>query len=402
MTHQTLAKFEHPAQVYRLEYPAHWENLVKEEGRSCGFGPRERDNVGLWISILPFQVDTDRLLADLRGLFQQAMAQAAVTNIREDRSLRHFALKADITSPGQGGYYWIVAGGDVVLLASTQVPAEERDAWNPIFDRVMTSLLITREDDLAKLKVTNALLVRLRERFPDQEYEYDSGVIRGQDHVIYTGNLARQIQMDPDRQDELIDHFITGLTFSGDDAPGAERLDAVRELIVPVLKPADYVRPDGPTARLVSREWLGDVIICYAIQGAKTFRFVIDLDLNRWGMDTDQLHELSIENLARLPWPERIEGSGPANQRVAIVSTRDSFDAARLLHPELHDLFSQVLGSPFLAGVPDRDTLVVFTARNRRLRKRIATQLKKDFGRAAYPISPHPYLVTRDGIALAK
>ena len=59
-------KFVHPAEVYRLEYPAHWDQVQQDEARSCGFGPHERDDVGLWISILPMSVDTDRL-ADATG-----------------------------------------------------------------------------------------------------------------------------------------------------------------------------------------------------------------------------------------------------------------------------------------------------------------------------------------------
>ena len=40
-------KFLHPAGVYRLEYPAHWDRVRKDEARSCGFGPHDRDDVGL-------------------------------------------------------------------------------------------------------------------------------------------------------------------------------------------------------------------------------------------------------------------------------------------------------------------------------------------------------------------
>ena len=49
-------KFLHPGGVYRLEYPAYWDHLQKDEARSCGFGPHERDDVGLWISIMPVSV----------------------------------------------------------------------------------------------------------------------------------------------------------------------------------------------------------------------------------------------------------------------------------------------------------------------------------------------------------
>src|SRR5579872_520794 len=95
--------FIHPHSVYRLEYPAHWDEVVQKEGESCGFGPHERDDVGLWISIMPFSVDTTRLQDDLPGLMQQTLTNAGAENLRKDASLRHFALVADAVKDGEGG-----------------------------------------------------------------------------------------------------------------------------------------------------------------------------------------------------------------------------------------------------------------------------------------------------------
>src|SRR5262249_51973868 len=127
MVPTTLKTFVHPHTVYRLEYPSHWDQVVQKEGEACGFGPHGRDGVGLWISILPMSVDTDRLAEDLPGLMQQALDKSGATNLRRDTTLRHYGLIADMTKEGEGGHYWIVAGGDIVLFASSQVPAAERD-----------------------------------------------------------------------------------------------------------------------------------------------------------------------------------------------------------------------------------------------------------------------------------
>src|SRR6266478_3110943 len=143
-----LKTFTHPGKVFRLEYPAHWDQVQKDEARSCGFGPHERDDVGLWISIMPMSIDTERLVDDLPKLMEQSLSKQEASNLRRDEMLRHYGLKADIQKEGQGGHYWIVAGGDVVLFASSQVPVAERDIWNPPFDRVMESLQITRDEEL--------------------------------------------------------------------------------------------------------------------------------------------------------------------------------------------------------------------------------------------------------------
>ena len=84
--------------------------------------------------------------------------------------------------------------------------------------------------------------------------------------------------------------------------------------------------------------------------------------------------------------------------RLIVVTTKDGLASSRILHPDLHRLFRGPLGSPFLAGIPDRDTLVIYSNR-RRLKQRTERQLRKDHDTSSYPITPRPFLVTPDGIA---
>src|SRR5438270_2341223 len=89
-------KFVHPAGVYRLEYPGHWDQLQQDEGRSCGFGPHERDDVGLWISIMPISADTDRLAEELPRLMRQAVPNMPAGDFQVDATLKHYGLKANM------------------------------------------------------------------------------------------------------------------------------------------------------------------------------------------------------------------------------------------------------------------------------------------------------------------
>src|ERR1700693_3900473 len=111
MISTTLKTFIHPKKVYKLEYPAHWDCLQQDEARSCGFGPHDRDDVGLWISIMPMSVDTDKLQEELPKLMQEALDKCGAVNLRRDEGLRQYGLIADMTKEGEGGHYWIVAGG---------------------------------------------------------------------------------------------------------------------------------------------------------------------------------------------------------------------------------------------------------------------------------------------------
>ena len=395
----SLKTFVHPHSVYRLEYPSHWDQAVQKEGESCGFGPHERDDVGLWISIMPMSLDTDQIQKDLPGLMQQAMKSSEAVNVRRDETLRHYALVADAAKDGQGGHYWIVTGGDVILFASSQVPVAERDAWNPLFQKLMASLQITRDEQHLDRKVANEVLAQLRKRCPDQDFEFHEDNIRGKNQVVYLSNVIREVRSAPSRREEIIRKFAENVTRPVFAELGNEAYDEVRDSIVPALRPRDYINSEGPTRNLHTSEWLANVLICYAIKSNKMLRFVTVDDVARWGIDGQTLHDVALANLARLPWPKELAGCrAKEGGRVILVETGDNLASSRLLHPDLHKLFSGPLGSPFWAGIPCRDRLVVYSDR-RDVKKRIGRSILKDFKSSAYAITSRPFLVTHDGIA---
>ena len=395
----SLKTFVHPHSVYRLEYPAHWDQVQEKDGESCGFGPHERDDVGLWISIMPVCVNTEKLTEELPNLMRQAIHDSQAENLRRDPTLRHYGLTADMTKEGEGGHYWIVAGGDVVLFASSQVPAGERDVWNPPFQQLMASLQITRDQQLLEVKVAEEVMAQLRERRPEQEFTFDAGKIRGRDQVVYLSNLYREVQAAPARREQIIKRFVEGLSQPETAEIGHECWDDVQGAILPMLKPRNYVEQDGPTQHLLTNEWLVDVVICYVIRSKKILRFVTGWDVNRWGTDAESLNQRALANLVALPWPRQLFGAHTKDAgRVIVVDTDDGLASSRLLHPDLHKLFSSALGSPFWAGIPCRERLVLYSDR-RALKQRIARRLRKDHDTSAYRITPSPFLVTRDGIA---
>jgi uncharacterized protein YtpQ (UPF0354 family) len=391
--------FTHPHSAYKLEYPAHWDAVVEKDGDSCGFGPHERDDVGLWISIMPMSVDTTRLNEELPRMMSQALDKTEAANARKDESLRHFGMIADMTKEGEGGNYWIITGGDLVLFASTQVPPAEREVWNPPFFKLMASLRIDRDDELLMRQVANDVLQQLKKIHPDQEFGFDGNQIKGKGQVVYLSNLMREVRSAPSRKDKIIAHFVKTLSQPAAADFGHEEWDEVQDKIMLILKPRDYVDRDGPTRHFITQEWLSDVLICYAIRNRNMFRFVTGWDVNRWEITREILHEKALANLTKLPWPKQLMGARmKGDGQIIIVDTDDNLAASRLLHPDLYKMFSGPLGTPFWAGIPCRDRLVLYSDR-RDMKQRIARKIKKDYTASAYQITPSPFLVTRDGIA---
>jgi uncharacterized protein YtpQ (UPF0354 family) len=395
-------RFLHPGGVYQLEYPAHWEQIQKDDARSCGFGPHDRDDVGLWISVMPISVDTDQLAEELPRMISEVIpADMRGGDVRRDPTLRHRGVKAEMHKQGEGGHYWLIAGGDVVLFASSDVPAAERDVWNPVFAHVLASLEITRDDELALRQLTNEVLAQLRERHPEEDFQLDPKGIRGGNRVVFLSNLHREVRANPAQRPQIIRHFVQSLGESMDDALGRETWADAQPRLLPILKPRSYVASHAAGRSSLVNDWLEDVVICYALRSKDIFRFVTPADADRWQTDPEALHDVAIANLCRLAWPTKMNGARqPTGGRLIVIATGDGLASSRLLHPELHRLFSGPLGSPFRAGIPDRDTLIVYSDR-RRLRQQTERQLRKDHRTSSYPITPRPFLVTPDGIAPA-
>lgn len=392
--------FFHPHGVYRLRHPSTWETLQQDNARSCGFGPKDRDDVGLWITILPFRLDTDELVGALPRLFSDSLGHGSAINVRRDPSLKPHAYKADVGQVGQGGHHWIVADGDLVLLATSTVPEGEVAIWNPQFDAVMRTLEVTRDEELAHHRLCVDLLEILRERYPDQDYRVDVDGIRGEGHVIRIHNLHRKIAAEPERRDAILREFARDLArpSTGDDATPSWDDAAAR--VLPVLKPRSYFRDEGPTAWLVRADWLPDVQIAYALRQEARVRFLHTDDLKRWDRTREDVHERALANLGELPWPKKLPGRQTEQGRVIAIRAGDAFEASRILHPQFHTLLRAPLGSPFLAAIPDRDTLIGFHD-HPGLRRSLAGQIADDFRKASYPITDRIFRITPDGVALA-
>ena len=182
---------------------------------------------------------------------------------------------------------------------------------------------------------------------------------------------------------------------------GQESWEEAQTRLLPLLKPRSYLDTDTAARHSLVNEWLDDVVICYALRSDDIFRFVTTADADRWQTDAQAVHQVALANLGRLAWPTRLEGARQRDgERLVVVATSDGLASSRLLHPDLHRLFSGPLGSPFRAGIPDRDTLVLYSDR-RRSRQHTERQLRKDHRTSGYPITPRPFLVTLDGIAPA-
>jgi uncharacterized protein YtpQ (UPF0354 family) len=139
------------------------------------------------------------------------------------------------------------------------------------------------------------------------------------------------------------------------DAENKRDWETAKLILMPQLMPQEYLsRMD-----LISRPFGDNVVVGYVLDSEKTYAYVTERDYEGWGIDTNQMHTVALENLdARSKGLEAtvIEGS---NGLIA-VNTLDGFDASRILLAELRERFAEILGTTdFFFGVPRFSYLLV-------------------------------------------
>jgi uncharacterized protein YtpQ (UPF0354 family) len=81
-----------------------------------------------------------------------------------------------------------------------------------------------------------------------------------------------------------------------------------------------------------------------------------------------------------------------------LFQTMDGYDASRVLLPTLHDRLREHLGSPFAAGIPNRDILLCFRNDDDTV-SRLRDQIADDHRKMPHGVTDKLLLVTADGIA---
>ncbi|HEX7706452.1 MAG TPA: DUF1444 family protein [Thermoanaerobaculia bacterium] len=186
----------------------------------------------------------------------------------------------------------------------------------------------------------------------------------------------------------VIEHFDRMLAELDEErGPAPLHWSEVRPRLRPQFMPAEYL--EQAPAPLLFFPLNEDVAIGVVVDQSNTYAYVRAEDAELWGVPADAVFEMAIENLnaasADIPMHS---GSDP--DRFIAIEAGDGYDAARLLIPGLRAFIADHLGSPFFAGIPNRDFLICWA--------RDASQEFQDFAREkiAADNAEQPYSLTAE------
>mgnify|MGYP001191752985 CR=1 FL=1 len=271
--------------------------------------------------------------------------------------------------------------------------------------------------DLTREQFYDRVVQIVRGRFPlvklsraDQTFS-----LRLNGHVASLENLYRVSMLRPQELQRHVERWALELLRVAEGTPDQNApFEELRERIMPLLvsRGPDIAPPGGEATTeassedadsagaMVSQPLVANLRVAYVVDSDRSMSYIPPSTLQRWGVEIDEVHEQAIANLVKRS--EQLAAHAAADEQgqvnLILFQTMDGYDATRLLLPTLHDRLREHLGSPFVAGVPNRDILLCFRNDEDTV-SRLRGQIGEDFRNMPNSITDQLLLVTADGIA---
>lgn len=242
----------------------------------------------------------------------------------------------------------------------------------------------------------------VRERFPLVKVarsELRSFSLRINGSVAPLENLYRLIKLHPDDMRHHVERWLVELLRAGEGTPDREAtFDDIRERILPVI--VNGQSAEVAVDAMLTQPFLDELRIAYAIDHDRTMAYVSQKQFAQWKVQVEDLHQVALDNLVTRSDAIQAHAAQDEDGGVNLVlfQTMDGYDASRILLPSLHDRLRDHLGSPFAAGIPNRDILICFKD-DPELLTRVRPQIQNDYHAMPHQVSQKLLLVTADGIA---
>jgi len=218
-------------------------------------------------------------------------------------------------------------------------------------------------------------------------------------HVASLENLYRIAILNPEEMRHHVERWMVELLRAAEGRPDTGgTFEELKDRIFPlVLSSTDSDLHAGST---VTQPLLEGLMIGYGVDDDRTILHIPRPVFDSWKIPLEQLHETAIENLVKKS--EAIAAHAAedeeGNVNLILFQTMDGYDASRILLPTLHERLRQHLGSPFVAGIPNRDILLCFRDDPATV-DRLRSQIKADFRAMPHQVTDRLLLITPDGIA---
>ena len=241
----------------------------------------------------------------------------------------------------------------------------------------------------------------LARRYPDARLapDPDHFALKIDDHTVSLENLYRLAADEGDDLPRHVERWVGELMAAAEKGLDLSSTFAeLRQRIMPVVMSS--TRKEASEYAMVRQGLLEGLDVAYAVDAEKTISYLPRRLFDTWEVDVDELHEVALENL--LSKSEQIAAQADQDEEgnigLIMIQTLDGYDASRILLPSLHEKLREHLGSPFVAGIPNRDILLCFRDDAETV-TRLRGQIQDMHRNMPHQVTEKLFLVTADGIA---
>jgi len=254
---------------------------------------------------------------------------------------------------------------------------------------------LTREQFVEKT------IEHIRARFPLVKVgrAEQSFSLRINGHVASLENLYRIISLRPDELKRHVERWTVELLRAAEGTPDQQAgFDELRDRILPMVLTSTTT--DLNTGTMVTQPFVENLLIAYAVDSDRTIAYIPARHFQSWGISIEELHETALNNLVARSQSMNAHAAQDEEGRVNLIlfQTMDGYDASRILLPMLHERLREHLGSPFAAGIPNRDILLCFRNDDATV-DRLRQQIASDYRAMPHQVTDRLLLITADGVA---
>lgn len=178
-------------------------------------------------------------------------------------------------------------------------------------------------------------------------------------------------------------------------------LDAVRDRLMPMLYPEDSWKQRFP--EFVSSPWVGGLVVLYVVDEHNAYWYVRQDLTDKWGLTSDELHSIAIENLQdyfeRKPMEMAVAGTEDSTPAMLMPGHPDSYNASRLLSESFLVKLREFVGGDLAIGVPGRDFFVAVSMKAEVMLDHVRERVKEDYQQTDHPLTDRMLLITADGVS---
>lgn len=222
--------------------------------------------------------------------------------------------------------------------------------------------------------------------------------VRVNGHTHALEDLYRMAALKPADVTHSIERWMVELLRAAEGTPDRElAFEDLKARVLPMIVPEDSGRHEG----VATEPLVEGLQIAYAIDNDRTITYIARAHFAAWGVTEEELHAVAIENLEKRSEQMSAHAAQDDDGRISLIifQTMDGYDASRVLLPTLHEKLREHLGSPFCAGIPNRDILLCFR-NDAATVDRLRAQIANDYKTMPHQVTDQLLLVTADGIAV--